>query len=272
VQTTAGWAYALFHPAATTVGVITAARRTAPRGALPSELADALGLASPEAFHLERRCAAHPQWAATPSSTSPAHGRFAIGDAALAYEPIAGQGVRFAVASAVAAAACCETLRDAGRDRPGDLPAAAHYYEELVASARRRHLAQLEARAGRAADTPAVPGDDDLPLRFAADIVPAGLRQDHQIVAGVALRIADGELVRWLGRFDLMDLRELAGAPRAPRDLHVTLQARGIPRAHAEALVQWCVRRGVLAPVAPWHLVAVDLTGCAAKARRQRAA
>ena len=251
VRTTAGWAYALFHPAATTVGVVTTAPRIAPRGTLSTEVADALELASPEAFQLERRCAAYPQWAASPSSTLPARGRFAVGDAALAYEPIAGQGVRFALASAVAAAACCATQRDVGGAGTGDFQAAAQYFEEFVGSARRRHLAQLDAREGDASDTPAPVVAEDVALRFAAEIAPTGLRQDSQIVAGVGIRLTNGELVRWLGRFDLLDLHELAGEPRAARELHVMLQERGVPRTHAEALVQWCVRHGVLSPIGP---------------------
>jgi 2-polyprenyl-6-methoxyphenol hydroxylase-like FAD-dependent oxidoreductase len=242
-RTTSGWAYALFHPEATTVGVVSDGRHGAAR-ALSDEDAVALGLASPAWFRFDRRCAAHAQWAVRAASLGPDHARLAVGDAALAYEPIAGQGVRFAVTSAVAAAACCEA-------RPEDLQAAARYYDEFVASARRRHIAQLDARGREAEEIQERPVGDDIALRFSAEIVPTGILRERRLVPDVGLRLSDGELVRWLGQFDLLILRELAAAPRVVRDLRETLQARGLSLVHAEALVQWCVRRGVLAPIAP---------------------
>lgn len=249
-RTSTGWAYALSHVDATSVGVVTAAQPgelRAPIARLPDEVATALEVASPEAFRRDHQCVAHVQWSAQPTSTCAPSARLAVGDAAFACEPIAGQGIRFAIASAVAAAACCETEREVVDDRSAAFQAAAHYYDELVASACRRHLIQLARLAGD--DRPVERAvDDDVPLRFSAQIVPTGLRRGEHIVPGVGIRLGDGELVRWLGEFDLLELVALTRSARTARELAAKLQMRGLSSSHAHTLVQWCTARGVLAP------------------------
>ena len=244
VRSDASWAYALFHPHHTTVGIVAPPRRPARPGEIPHDIASALALSSPAAFRLERRCAAHAQWATVPASIGTAHAQLAIGDAALAYDPMAGQGIRFAIASASAASACVETLRT-GSARPDALCAAALYYDEFVASARRRHLAQLEARGTPHTPDPAVP--DDVALEFSAELVATGIRRGDRIVPDTSIRLASGELARWLGPLDLLALRTLARAPRPARELCAALRASGLTAAHAEAVLRWCLGRGVLA-------------------------
>ena len=254
-QTPTGWAYVLGHPEATTVGVIVTshrahqtAQRAEPAG-LPDDAAAALGLLCPQEFRRERTCVAHAQWAKRPVSASTHSARLSVGDAAFACEPVAGQGIRFAIASASAAAACCATQRAIADDRSLVFQSATQYYDELVASARRRHLAQLARFASDARPAAKPVPADDVPLQFSAPILPTGIRRTEQIVPGTAIRLEDGELVRWLGGFDLLDLEVLTRRPRTASDLERALSMSGMPSLRARQLVQWCVMRGVLTPV-----------------------
>jgi len=242
----ASWAYALFHPHHTTVGIVAPPVGAARPGEIPHDLAQELALSSPGAFRLERRCAAHAQWATAPAWIGADHAQLAIGDAALAYDPMAGHGVRFAIASASAAAACVETLREAGDARPEARSAAALYYDDFVASARRRHVAQLDARARGVPATPDPAVPPDLVLQFSAELVATGLRHGDRIVADTGIRLATGELARWLGPLDLLALRTLASSPRPARELCAALRTSGLAPAHAEAVLRWCLGRGVL--------------------------
>lgn len=251
-QTPTGWAYALCHPQATTVGVIMAsqrAHRTAQIAAIPGDVAAVLGLECPEAFRRERACVAHTQWAERPVSASASSARLSVGDAAFACEPVAGQGIRFAIASAVAAVACCVTQRETADDRSPVFQFATQYYDEFVASARRRHVSQLGHLASDSRSAAGLRLADDMPLQFSAPIVPTGIRRGAQIVPGTAIRLGDGELARWLGAFDLLDLEVLTRQPRTARDLERALSMSGMSSLGARQLVQWCVKRGVLAPV-----------------------
>jgi flavin-dependent dehydrogenase len=272
-RTADGWAYALFHPDATTVGIVSPAARPGHPRTISDDVAHQLALPSPAEFRPERRCAAHAQWAATPATLTADHARFAIGDAALAYAPLAGQGLRFAIASAAAAAACTDTCRTARRLSPGHLAVAAHHDEPFAASPRRRHLAELDAAAlyyeefatgarrrhlAHLAHLDALDAPDpvpapalatNVPLQFAAEIAATGVRRGPRIVPEAGLRLADGELIRWLGPFDLLALRALARAPSPAHQLHATLCAQGLDPAHADAVLRWCVARGVLTPV-----------------------
>ncbi|MCA1671283.1 MAG: hypothetical protein LC799_03445, partial [Actinobacteria bacterium] len=88
-RTEDGWAYRLDHPQASTAGIVT--RPGVPRK-LRGDVAARLDIADPRPY---LRVAARPagvQWSDQPV----APGRLAIGDAALAFSPVAGQGLRFA--------------------------------------------------------------------------------------------------------------------------------------------------------------------------------
>jgi 2-polyprenyl-6-methoxyphenol hydroxylase-like FAD-dependent oxidoreductase len=240
VRTPTGWAYALFHPDQTTVGLIDIENPSNVGRRLPNALAEALDLPASEHFHLLRRCPANAQWALVPIKGS----LLAIGDAAFACEPVAGQGIRFALASATAAAAVLVNQRDGYR-----ADVARRYYLNLVDSARRRHLAYLDAMA-----------DDFLPkqsrlvgpedsLVFSGEVIATGLRRGDVIVQDYCLRMPDGGLVRWLGRFDLLELRTLAATPRSISMLQEALRELGLGCADVETLLRWSIDRRVLSPI-----------------------
>jgi flavin-dependent dehydrogenase len=234
VQTRGGWAYALAHPEASTVGVIEPGGRL-PRMELDLSVAQALALETPEAYRFVRRVKAHAQWARTPVT---AH-LLAVGDAAFACDPIAGQGLRFALASASAAAVVLASMLD-------DAMAAnlaREYYTEFVESARRRHLRHLAPDEGRVGPMP-LRADDVLSLARPLDLV--AVRRGQVLAREPALRTADGELVRWAGGVDLLILREAAVRPMTVTALTLSLGKAGIPPAEAASLLAWGVDRGVL--------------------------
>jgi len=82
------------------------------------------------ARYLGRR-PAFPQWCENPIEGR----RIAVGDAAFAYDPLAGQGIRFALASAFAAASVIQDWKE-----NGDHGAANRFYRDFVGQARVRHL------------------------------------------------------------------------------------------------------------------------------------
>jgi 2-polyprenyl-6-methoxyphenol hydroxylase-like FAD-dependent oxidoreductase len=242
VRTGTGWAYALFHPEQTTVGLVDIGNPAKAERRLPTAVAEALDLSAPENFSLLRRCPANAEWAA-----APIEGRLlSVGDAAFACEPVAGQGVRFALASAMAAAAVLVGQRDG---RPADVTR--RYYRDLVDSARTRHLAQLDAIADGFPPKQRVFVGPEQSLVFSGEIVATGLRRGDAIVEDHCLRLPDGGLVRWLGEFDLLELRVLAGIPCSWNALRAALQKRGLGCTDVENLLRWSVDRCVLRPCSP---------------------
>ena len=240
-----GWVYRLAHPERTTVGVVAAPGSAAPR-TLPEEAAAALALPAPEAFVSTGRRPAFAQWA-----VEPIRGRaLAIGDAALAYDPLAGQGLRFALASALAAAPLIAAWSEGD-----DGLAAADYYRTFLLAARQRHLHKLEelygAAAGRADEALAPTETGEAWWRFAAATRRTGLQRAGRIEMDEALVCADGGLVRWLGGFDLLRLRALASSPCRLSDLGDRLEREGLGRDGSPALLAWCVRHGLLAACPP---------------------
>jgi hypothetical protein len=232
----AGWAYALFHPELTTVGVVETPPAQHNQTGLPPPVAAALDLDEPECFRLVQRRPAHAQWA-----RAPIRGRLlAVGDAALACEPIAGQGIRFSLASATAAAAVIVNQRI---DRSDDITC--RYYSGMVASARDRHLARLDTMAGHDPPFPPEIGQD-VKLVFSGDIVASGVRRGDQIVEELCLRLPDGGLVRWLGSFDLLTLRAIAVRPCSSATLAAALQAHGLDSPNTEQLLRWSLDREIL--------------------------
>ena len=122
------WAYRAGVIGTTTVGVV--ALGPSQRDLDPA-LAGALGVPA-ESFHFVGRRASFPQWA-----TEPVVGRrLSVGDAAFAPSPLAGQGLSFAMASALAAAPAVDAL--VRSDQPS---LALEYYRGFVNSAQMRHLA-----------------------------------------------------------------------------------------------------------------------------------
>ncbi len=232
-----GWAYSLEHPDATTVGVVT----TRPNGPLVgAKLATCLQIEDASSFAPARVRPAGVQWADDPVGP----GRLSVGDAALAYSPMAGTGLRFALSSALAVAAVLTSWA------AGERVAADSYYRSMVAGARRRHLAQLTAfEEPIAPDGPPSAGIDGFRherLDFGAAVVETESNQGGRIVAERACVLGDGGMARWAGGFDLLALREVLSDGCSGAEASERLQGLGLPTSHAEALLEWSVRHGLV--------------------------
>ncbi|CAA9219313.1 MAG: hypothetical protein AVDCRST_MAG10-569 [uncultured Acidimicrobiales bacterium] len=231
------WAYRLGHAGASWVGVVTAAGTLAP--SVLESAAGRLGV-PPESMVAQGRRPAWVQHAAQPVSGR----RIAVGDAALAHDPIAGQGIRFALGSAIAAAATVATW--AGD--PSRREIATGYYRNLVEAEAVRHRTALDELANPYQQAPSRPEPPTEPavVRFRADVVQTELSVDGRIEVGPAVRVRDGRTVRWVGAYDLLDLARLAADP-TPRMLVVAgLLEAGLDVATARALVSWALGNGVL--------------------------
>jgi flavin-dependent dehydrogenase len=241
VRSDGWWAYRLGHPAATWAAVVT------PSPELPDDVRRTalhqLGL-DPGTVVARGRRPAGVQW-----SRSPVGGRrLAVGDAALAHDPIAGQGIRFALASAIAAGTTIATW--AGPD-DGAHEVASAYYRGLVLAERDRHLATLAAvtrRGGEADDPREPPAVQELPgfVRFVAPVVEIPLVIDDRVALGPAIRLADGGTTRWAGSFDLLELARMAAEPTSRLLLATLLQEAGLTAAGARSLLRWALVNGVL--------------------------
>jgi hypothetical protein len=212
-----GWIYRI----GSTVGVVSSRQRRS---------------ASPAGARFLGRRPAFPQWCENPIEGS----RIAVGDAALAHNPLAGQGIRFALASAFAAASVIQTWA-----RDGDREAAQSFYRNFVAQARIRHLEFLEQRELDAtADIPqALPER----VRFSGRSGLAELSVDSQVVRGRAILLDGPTAVRWLGGVDLLQVEKLARKPVASA---ILLRALGVAPGHASAVLLWCMRKGILTSAA----------------------
>ncbi|MGH3902408.1 MAG: hypothetical protein ACRDTA_29970, partial [Pseudonocardiaceae bacterium] len=239
-----GWAYRLEHPQATTVGVVR--HRGAGPAALGGTLAGDLGIGDLDTGHPELfvRVGMRPagvQWSRQPVRP----GRLAVGDAALALNPVAGQGVRFAVSSALAAAAVLRSWSE-GSWREGAGQLASDYYRCFVNGVRSRHLAKLTVIAGErsepaAADNPLDPGRR---LRWVAHVERVGVNRGGRIVAEECCVLPDGGLVRWVGGIDLLLLRDAVADGRTPPEICAALARAGVADISVRALVAWAIRVG----------------------------
>jgi 2-polyprenyl-6-methoxyphenol hydroxylase-like FAD-dependent oxidoreductase len=243
VRTQDGWAYRLDHPEATTIGVVTGERAHATRGVLDPRVAARLGITNPDCYVPMVTRPAAIQWTDQPV----AQARLAIGDAALAYSPLAGQGLRFAVASALSAAAVLTSWREATQGRV----LAANYYRAFVASARTRHLTKLATLDGE------VPTDSntsqalhvDRRLRFIAPVKHTAMNAQGRIVAGAAVMCADGGLARWINGLDLLHLRDALAGDRTVGEATAALTATGLSPAAAVTILAWALRCGLIKDV-----------------------
>lgn len=243
VRSGEGWAYSLAHPEMSTVGIV-ARTGLAGRAGLDGATAAALGLADAKAYSFMGYAPACVQWAQHPVRP----GLLAVGDAALAYDPLSGQGLRFALASAGAALLVIERVCEGA----SDVSVAEQYYREFLESARRRHLRQL------AHERPAPPVETAAAALVVSDapLVPTVLRQGDALTLAPAVRLRDGELARWVGGVDLLSVCEAARQPITLGRLTRQLAKRGIAHADADSLVRWCLARGVLSTPRPDSTVA----------------
>ncbi len=248
VQEGEGWAYRLSAGERATIGVLSSDRRR--NVEIPSAFAEALGI-SANSFRWMGRRVAFPQWSAQPIAGN----RLAIGDAALAHDPLSGQGIRFALSSALAARAVIRTILQ----RPSDRSWAERYYEEFVATERRRHSALLQSLYGPDFDFSSMGGtihsssdnhspllrDDEL-LCFSATVERAPILFYGFIEPGDVIRLSDGGGVRWLGGFDLLSLRDLTERKVSMPRLIERMGAAGISRQRAQGIIRWCYQARIL--------------------------
>ncbi len=240
VKLRSGWAYRIAHPTATTVGWVR--DHGAGPDVLDSQVADALDVPDWRSFVRVAHRTSSVQW-----SQHPVRQRsLAVGDAALAYSPVAGDGLRFAVASALAATSVLTTWRD------GDVELASEYYRIFVVSAHQRHSAALKefhsgpSRPSDPTTLRSTPWETKHRVRFTAAECVTGVNRANRIVPDVAFVLPDGGLVRWAGTFDLMALRDLAGIPQFLGDLRQGLVDQGLSPADADRLLYWCIDRRIL--------------------------
>jgi len=243
VQSDQWWAYRLGTTSTTWAGVVTAGGDAVDTDRATEHALRRLGLDPPEMVPRGRR-AARVQRALNPVDGR----RIAVGDAALAHDPVAGAGVRFALASAIAAA----TVVANWADDPARHDLAAAYYTELVTGEHGRHLdARRAIHAGGSdatlVDEAAEAGPPPDVVHFAAPIVETPLAIDGLIQPGRAVRLPDGTLTRWLGSFDLLCLARLSSDPIPRIVLLARLQAEGLEPGDARAVLAWALRHRLLA-------------------------
>jgi 2-polyprenyl-6-methoxyphenol hydroxylase-like FAD-dependent oxidoreductase len=229
-----GWAYRIGLDDETTVAIMSSGKR---RRKPTAGVFRTLGLVETNCVYRGRR-PAFPQWAEQPVEGR----RLSVGDAALAYDPIAGQGIRFALSSALAVA----TVVNTWRYTPTKTEAANRFYLDFIARARQRHLQFVDAaRMG----TPAEPFLQAVPdfVVFRGETGAAELQIGSRIVRGTAVRLHDGSWVRWVGGVDLLRLRDLAHTPVRSSDLARKLASSGIDVDKASTIMAWCAREGLLA-------------------------
>jgi flavin-dependent dehydrogenase len=237
-----GWAYRLGLRNAITVGVVTSDGNCVEQ--FQEQILENLCLPQTQ-LHLLGRRPAFLQWAEEPIKNR----RVAVGDAALAYNPIAGQGIRFALSSALAATAVVRTWEDS----PDDKDYATQYYHELVNAERQRHLSNinfLNANEPQPSNQLPEPFFSNALLLsticYSGRIEMKGLCINGLIKCCEAIALPDGNTVRWLGNFDLLTLRELCKVPVLTSTLIEQLSFNHISQAEALYLIRWCLERNIL--------------------------
>jgi hypothetical protein len=231
------WGYAAADEDGTTIGVIHDGRL--PRLEIERAIRPKFGLAQDTLLIYLGRRPAFPQ-----SAAAPLWGQvLAIGDAAFSHDPIGGRGLSFALGSAFAAAAVLQTWRD----HPARWQGAAAYYADYVAAEKRRHLAFISGDQKQAPQPQPVPSHVVWSGKEAR--TPLAL-EDGIDVADVALTQA-GTPVRWLGRFDVLELKAQCDRVQRASALIEALSRRGFTATEATAMIDWALRNGLLRAAGP---------------------
>ncbi len=242
VREHARWCYRIGLERSTTLAIV--ANETVGRKTIDSRAQQTLGVAGND-FSFTGRRPAFPQWCEKPVQ----HRRLAIGDAALAYDPLAGQGICFAVSSALASSAVVNTWRHS----PAEGLAAERFYCEFVAQRRRRHLENLHQL--QKPRRPEEPTTVRLPsvLVFSGQTGTAGVQIGSKIVTEEVVLLPDGSRVRWAGGVDLLQVRDLARQPINSGHLVERLVSPEHARHNVVALLAWCVKNGLIGAAAQSH-------------------
>lgn len=238
------WMYRIDLSDETNVGIVSAdgAKISYP----DEETVAKLGLPGAKLKLIARR-PAFPQWTLEPCKNDRI---FAVGDAAFAHNPIAGQGVSFALSSAAALAVVLRTCRDL----PDFSGAAFSYYRELINSQKRRHLAFVENferseeyfSAAKENQSYFNELSSATKIEFSARVEITGLQRDNFIVPEEAVALRNGALVRWLGEFDLLRLKGICSSPVSLSFLRNLLSEFNLSPVKTTQLIGWCLSNGVL--------------------------
>ncbi len=259
-----GWAYRIDLPHSITVGVVSHGGLQQKR--LDEQIARRLSLPAVMASYTGRR-PAFPQWAKEPLAGR----KLSVADAAIAHDPIAGQGVLFALGSALAAAAVIRTWRDL----PQNKQLADSYYQELVAAEKRRHISFIEALYNHSEERDGEHYEyaDVIPLTDVVSSIDAsteqssigatrlphmvnfightdvlGVQREGLIVPDEAIILKNGKAVRWLGKFDLLLLTKLCSSMTPVKILLEKLSQEHCPQKEGIMLIRWCLINDILAP------------------------
>ncbi|BAZ47756.1 hypothetical protein NIES4103_03600 [Nostoc sp. NIES-4103] len=73
-----------------------------------------------------------------------------------------------------------------------------------------------------------------------------GLYINGLIKCTEAIALPDGNLVRWLGNFDLLTMRDYCTKPLATTSLIEQLHQQQLGEAEALYLIRWCLQRNIL--------------------------
>ncbi len=223
------WAYYLRARSLATVAVV-----TRHHGNVKKATEDAFHQlqinASTARFTGRRFCS--PQWAEEPILAN----RISVGDAAFAYYPLAGAGIRFALTSATAAVAALHTQWS----RPAAKTLAIDYYFELCEAARVSHLSNLTLVPviSRVSNTDQ--------LIFKAREIEGGVQEGDFVVPRKTYLLANGSRLRWLGSMDLAELRQFAQFSISRRSLLEKLGHILPPGTDVERLINWCIQHEIL--------------------------
>lgn len=181
-----------------------------------------------------------PAWAQS-SALAARLGRIAVGDAAVAHDPLSGRGMAFALTTAVAASAVISAWAE------GDVApeSALDYYAGLLsAEAGFSETAAVRATAVRVPSKAAAPLPDC--VRFVAVVQASPVLEDGRIVVADVLRLADGSFARRVGPLDLLLLRpERPGISRVD-DLLTLLARTGLSPGQSADALRWALEHGIL--------------------------
>jgi flavin-dependent dehydrogenase len=232
-----GWAYKIGVANRTTVAILSCAAR---RRDFSDSLTQKTLQSQDKRWTFIGRRPAFSQW-----SERPVLGRrLAVGDAALAYDPLAGQGIRFALSSAITAASVVNTWRTV----PSKATAAERYYDAFVARSRQSHLRFIDQLQTESFDR--FQGTIPVPeaVMFSGSIVQTDLQIQSKIRTDAVILLPNGDCVRWLGKLDLLQLR--SSLPRCVRSRDLLEHLAPIAGGHSQALavIKTCLRHQILRP------------------------
>jgi flavin-dependent dehydrogenase len=234
VQFPGRWAYRIGVPARSTMAILSP---DGTKGDPFDSLTREAFCVSPNSCTYAGRRPAFPQW-----SEHPVRGRrLAVGDAALAYDPLAGQGIRFALSSAFAAASVINTWRTV----PSQAAAAERFYGGFVARCREMHFQFIDQLRGEPLPTQQREAIPELVV-FSGRTVISEVQVDSRIRTEEVVVLADGDCVRWVEGLDLLRLRDLVSQPIHLSDLADRMVPAFCGVERFTALMQWCLQHRVL--------------------------